>query len=152
MEFSENYKSIENYLPQRKPFLFVDRIVSFHGDEKSLFTEFFFHEDLWFFKGHFPDRPVVPGVILQEAIFQSGAILMNFINQFKNQSADTQDHRVGVISRVYDVKYKKMILPQTLVGIEIVLKDQMGEGFLFSGKMKSEGKTVLTLEFMATLA
>ena len=61
---------IENLLPHREPFLFVDEIVEASNEKivaKRLFTE-----NEYFFKGHFPDYPVVPGVILVETMAQSG--------------------------------------------------------------------------------
>ena len=62
--------NIEALLPHRKPFLFVDEIVS-ADDEGSVSTRKFTDED-FFFKGHFPQYPVVPGVILVETMAQAG--------------------------------------------------------------------------------
>ena len=62
---------IENLLPHRPPFLFVDEIV--HADEKGITAKHVFTANEFFFKGHFPEYPVVPGVILVETMAQSGA-------------------------------------------------------------------------------
>ena len=61
---------IESLLPHRRPFLFVDEIVL--ADEKRTVATHVFTEEEFFFKGHFPGYPVVPGVILIEAMAQSG--------------------------------------------------------------------------------
>jgi len=61
---------IEKLLPHRAPFLFVDEIV--HADENKIIAKHVFTESEYFFKGHFPDYPVVPGVILVETMAQSG--------------------------------------------------------------------------------
>lgn len=60
----------EDLLPHRKPFLFVDKLV--YADQKRYVGEVTFGADMWFFKGHFPDYPVVPGVILVESMAQCG--------------------------------------------------------------------------------
>ena len=60
----------ENLLPHRKPFLFVDKLL--YADQKRYTGEVTYGEDSWFFKGHFPDYPVVPGVILVESLAQCG--------------------------------------------------------------------------------
>ncbi len=60
----------EDLLPHRKPFLFVDKLL--YCDQKRYVGEMTFGEDMWFFKGHFPDFPVVPGVILVESMAQCG--------------------------------------------------------------------------------
>ena len=60
----------EDLLPHRKPFLFVDKLL--YCDQKRYVGEVTFGADAWFFKGHFPDYPVVPGVILVESMAQCG--------------------------------------------------------------------------------
>ncbi len=60
----------EDLLPHRKPFLFVDKLL--YSDQKRYEGEVTFAPDMWFFQGHFPDYPVVPGVILVESMAQCG--------------------------------------------------------------------------------
>lgn len=62
--------STEDLLPHRKPFLFVDKLL--YADQKRYQGEVTYGADSWFFKGHFPDYPVVPGVILVESLAQCG--------------------------------------------------------------------------------
>ena len=61
---------IESLLPHREPFLFVDEIVE--ADDEKIIAKHVFTENEYFFRGHFPDYPVVPGVILVETMAQSG--------------------------------------------------------------------------------
>ena len=70
-----NREQIQKYLPHRDPFLFVDEIIDFESAHsiKALVS---FKEDSFFFKGHFPGRPVVPGVIIVESMAQVGGVLI----------------------------------------------------------------------------
>lgn len=67
---------IKSLLPHREPFLFVDAIIS--ADEKGAVCEHTFTENEFFFKGHFPDYPVVPGVILCETMAQAGGAALRY--------------------------------------------------------------------------
>ncbi len=67
---------IKSLLPHREPFLFVDEIIS--CDDNSSVSEHTFTKDEFFFKGHFPDYPVVPGVILCETMAQAGGAALSY--------------------------------------------------------------------------
>lgn len=71
--FDEN--RIFQILPHREPFLFVDRIVDFSGGDR-IETEFKLSPDLVFFKGHFPGQPIMPGVLVTEALAQTCGLLI----------------------------------------------------------------------------
>ena len=65
---------IKSLLPHREPFLFVDAIIS--ADDKGCVCEHTFTENEFFFKGHFPQEPIMPGGLQLEAIAQAGAIVV----------------------------------------------------------------------------
>ena len=67
---------IKSLLPHREPFLFVDAIIS--ADDNGSVSEHTFTENEFFFKGHFPEYPVVPGVILCETMAQAGGAALSF--------------------------------------------------------------------------
>ena len=66
---------IKKYLPHRDPFLFVDKVTDLNIC-KDIYGEITFNENLFFFKGHFPNRPIVPGVIIVESLAQLGGLLI----------------------------------------------------------------------------
>ena len=75
---------IKSLLPHREPFLFVDAIIS--ADEKGCVCEHTFTENEFFFKGHFPEYPVVPGVILCETMAQAGGAALSFQKKVRQKS------------------------------------------------------------------
>lgn len=131
-------------LPQKDPFLFVDDMVD--REKERIITKFQVTGEEDFFKGHFPGNPIMPGVLLQEAAFQSGALLMSFISKEKGM-----DEGLGVVSRVSEVKFKNFVKPGDLLEMEVTLDENMANAFYMSGKTRVNGKIVMAIKFTGTL-
>ena len=101
---------IEALLPHRKPFLFVDEIVSC-DDEGSVSTRKFTEED-FFFKGHFPEYPVVTGVILIETMAQGGGSALSYQKKFPEGS-------LFFLASVDKVKFRRQVRPGDTVRMEV---------------------------------
>ena len=101
---------IESLLPHRKPFLFVDSIDSF-DEEGCICTRKFTDED-FFFKGHFPEYPVVPGVILIETMAQGGGAALSYQKLFAEGS-------LFFLATVNNVKFRHQVRPGDTVRMEI---------------------------------
>jgi 3-hydroxyacyl-[acyl-carrier-protein] dehydratase len=127
---------IKELIPQREPFLFVDKILE--CSEKIISTSLFLTGKEDFFRGHFPGNPIMPGVLLQEAIFQSGAALMA-----KNQSMPS----LGVVTRVQNAKFKNMVKPGDTLIISVELLEQLANASYMKGNIKVNDKVVLSMEF-----
>ena len=129
------------YIPHRPPFLFVDKVTEETQD--SIKAEKFINPKEPFFQGHYPDRPIMPGVLIFESIFQAGAIMMG--KRIANEG------RIPVLTRVNNIKLKHSVNPGDTLQIEVKLNDLISSAAYMSGKASVNGKTAVTLEFTAML-
>jgi 3-hydroxyacyl-[acyl-carrier-protein] dehydratase len=128
-------------IPHRPPMLLLDEVVEW--EQNRIVCKKTFQPDEFFFQGHYPEFPLVPGVILCEAAMQAGAVLL---------SKHATGEGVPVAGRLNDVKFKRMIRPGDTVTIETTLNERVGDAFLLSSKVSCEGKTAVTLNFAVTSA
>jgi len=135
---------ITDLIPQRSPFLFINEIQSI--DEDKIRVSMHFNEQMDFFKGHFPGNPIVPGVILTEHCFQSGAALIS------NQSKNDFKNSLAVVSRINSAKFKNIVRPNETITTETSLLEKLGNAAFFKSVVSNqEGKKVLLIEFACTL-
>lgn len=133
---------IEKIIPHRAPMLLIDEVLS--QTEDSLVAQKTFLPEEFFFQGHYPDHPLVPGVILCETSMQAGAILLaKFASEGKG---------VPVATRLNDVKFKRMVHPHDTVQIEVKLIERVANAFFLSAKMTCEGKVCVRFDFGCTMA
>jgi 3-hydroxyacyl-[acyl-carrier-protein] dehydratase len=112
---------IQKILPHRPPFLFVDRVVAFDRGVR-LVAEMNLDPEAAFFRGHFPQRPIMPGVLVAEALAQTGGLLIGL----------TYTERTGLqlsLARV-DLKFTHPAHPQETLRMEAFLKKTYGAMFL----------------------
>jgi len=134
---------IKNLLPHREPFLFVDKCeiieVGFKGVgyRKFLPNEFFF-------KGHFPELPIVPGVILIEALAQTAGIVV--AKAFENE----KDISVLFMS-VSDAKFRKPVLPNDGISFEVEKLNNVKSVYKFFGLAKNKSTKVCEAKFSAMI-
>lgn len=129
------FPAITDLIPQRPPFLFVDKILE--RSESAIKTSLKLTGEEEFFKGHFPGNPIMPGVLLQEALFQSGAALMSGI----------AGSGLGVVTRVQNAKFKNMVRPLDELIMDVELVESLSNAHYMKGTTRVNGKTVLILEF-----
>jgi 3-hydroxyacyl-[acyl-carrier-protein] dehydratase len=125
---------IEQLLPHRVPFLFVDEIVA--ADNKQIIAKHVFTEKEFFFAGHFPEYPVVPGVILIETMAQSGGAGLRKLGVLSGDA-------LFFLASVDKVKFRRQVRPGEEVRSEI-------ENLRISPKMiKQSGKAYVGDELAA---
>lgn len=142
MEISNEITSL---IPHRAPFLWVDKIISSTDD--TIITEKTIPADLDVFNGHYPGNPIMPGVLLCEAIFQSGALLIGK----QSQTQDSGQPAIPVLTRINNAKFKRSVHPGDTVQIKVQLLEALSSVSIFKGNMKVRGKTALQVEFACAL-
>ena len=131
-------------IPHRDPFLLVDEIVEWEESRIVCTKTFSGEED--FFAGHYPDAPLVPGVLLCEAAMQAGAVLLSRF------MAEEAAGKVPVATRMNDVKFKRMVKPGETLRLEVELVERVSTAFFLKAKVSVEGKVAARFEFACTAA
>ena len=131
-------------IPHRPPFLWVDRIV--HLEAGRIETEKMIPADLELFRGHYPDHPLMPGVLLCEAIFQSGALLIAAA-----QKSGEGQGGMPVLTRISNAKFKREVKPGELATITVTAQEKVGPAWFMKGKLAVGGQTAVSVEFACAL-
>lgn len=138
----EEYASgtVIELLPHRSPFLFVDHIIK--EEEKVIVTERKLRPQEDFFKGHFPNLPVMPGVLLLENIFQSGALMIT-----SKLPIEERKKKIGVVARIDKTKFKRPCRPHDVLITEVELLEQIDFRYSFKGTIKVNDAVMVTTHF-----
>ena len=136
-------EEIKKLIPHRDPFLFVDTceiiIPGDHGKSEKLFTV-----NEYFFKGHFPDNPIVPGVIIIEAMAQTAGIVVSYkLREFKEKSV--------LFMSVNKAKFRKPIRPDEKVSFEVKFINSVRDVYKFEGICYKGDVKVSEAEFSAMI-
>lgn len=132
---------IEAAIPHRPPMLLVDEIVA--REENRIVCRKTFRAEEYFFQGHYPNQPIVPGVILCEASMQAGAILLS--KHLEGVAG------VPVATRLDEVKFKRVVQPGETIEMEVTLNERLQNAFFLSAKVTCQGKLAARLDFACTL-
>lgn len=132
--------SVEQLIPHRPPFLFVDEILSRADD--SLIAQRTWRAEEDFYKGHYPGAPITPGVLLCESVFQTGALLL--AAKFAGEGAKSG---VPLLTKVENVRFRSPVYPGDTTTVEVRIREAAAGFYFMTGSMKSGEKRVLTVDF-----
>ena len=134
-------EQIQQIIPHRPPFLWLDEIVELGEDRirarKSLDPE------LDVFAGHYPHRPVLPGVLQCEAAFQAAAVLIARTQRIPGGA-------VPVVTRLSNTKFRQMVGPGETLEIDVTLDETLSGAFYLTGRIAAGGRQATRLEFACT--
>ena len=138
------YPKVTDLIPHRPPFLFVDAIVSETPD--GLVATLTLRADEDFYKGHYPGAPITPGVLLCEAVFQTGAIFLARRAAALGLSP-AGAKAVPLMARISDVRFRTPVYPGETITLEVRLREVLGGFHMMSGSVRSGERRVLTVDF-----
>lgn len=108
---------IETILPHREPFLLIDEVLELEPGSRVLARKQV-REDEWYLRGHFPGRPVMPGVLIVEAMAQTGAVAV--------LSEDENRGRIALFAGIDDTRFKRIVEPGDELELECTLEQVRG--------------------------
>jgi len=135
---------VKNYLPHRYPFLLVDRVIEATPETKlTALKNVTYNEP--FFEGHFPSRPVMPGVLIIEALAQASAIMASY----GSGNVDT-DNRIYYFTGIDKARFKRPVEPGDQLIFEVELIRRIKNMWKCSATAKVDGKLAASAELMFT--
>lgn len=134
---------IHRLLPHRYPFLLVDRVVEFEPNKRVLAYKHVTANEP-FFQGHFPGQPVMPGVLVIEAMAQAGGLLTQ-LSQPKDAS---QDGKLFYLVKVDNARFNRMVVPGDQIDIEVIVKRVIRNMALYECVARVDGKNVASAEIL----
>jgi 3-hydroxyacyl-[acyl-carrier-protein] dehydratase len=139
-----NTLEIMKYLPHRFPFLLVDRIVAFEKGVKIVgIKNVTINEP--FFQGHFPGHPIMPGVLILEAMAQVGGV-------YAHLAGDVEADKVPYFVGIDQARFRKPVLPGDTLRLELTLATVKRGIYTFAGQAFVDSKLVAEAELRATFA
>lgn len=124
-------KEIMDIIPHRQPFLLVDRIEELEEGKRAVGKKCVSYNEP-FFNGHFPTEPVMPGVLIIEALAQVGAVAMLSVPENKGKTA--------YFAAINSAKFKKKVIPGDVLTLEVEIIKQKGPIGVGSAKAYVDGK------------
>ena len=135
---------IKNYLPHRYPFLLVDKVLSATAEDSLVALKNVTYNEP-FFEGHFPNRPVMPGVLIVEALAQACAILASV----GRDDIDTQN-RVYYLAGIDKARFKRPVEPGDQLIFEVALVRKIKNMWKCKGVAKVDGEIAATADLIFT--
>lgn len=112
-----NREEIENIIPQRDPFLMIDEVEEYVPGQSATAYKYV-NENEWYFKGHFPGNPIMPGVLITESLAQTGAIAILSLEENKGKNA--------LFGGIDKMRFKKTVVPGDKLKLEVKIIKQKG--------------------------
>ena len=137
-----NKEEIKKIIPQRDPFLMIDEVEDFVPGESAIAYKNVNIEE-WYFKGHFPGNPIMPGVLIAESLAQTGAVAILSVDENKGKNA--------LFGGIDKMRFKRQVVPGDRLKLEVKIvkrKGPIGVGEAIAsvdGKVAAKGELTFAL-------
>ncbi len=132
-----NLEEIKKILPHREPFLFVDEVLEI--SDKRIVAKRNIKNDDYFFKGHFPSEPIMPGVLIVEAIAQAGGVML--LRKYPGA--------IPLFMGIDKARFRKIVRPNDTLILEVELLQERGTIVKISGVAKVNNEIVCEATILA---
>ena len=140
-----NVVEIQKLIPHRFPFLLVDRVIDIkEGESITAIKNVTMNE--WFFQGHFPGAPVMPGVLIVEAMAQTGGVLM------MKKTAGAEAPKVVYFMTINNVKFRRPVTPGDTLKFIVTITKMKGTIGTMHGDAFVGGEKVAEADMMAMIS
>ena len=137
-------KKIQSLLPHREPMLLIDKLTNI-VHLKSATAIMYVKKDGFYVQGHFPDQPVMPGVLIVEAMAQTAACLMSYSNK------SLQKKKAVFLTSIENTKFKKMTTSGDILKLKVKVISNRKNFYKFSATAHVEDALVASSDFSAML-
>ena len=134
---------IQELLPHRYPFLLVDRVLELEPNQRILAVKNVSINEP-FFQGHFPGHPVMPGVLVLEALAQAGGLL----TQLSASDADAADEKLFYLVKIDNARFSRMVVPGDRLMLEVKLKRMIRNMAMYECSASVDGKQVASADIL----
>lgn len=138
-----NKEQIMEIIPHRDPFLLIDEIIEMEVGVKIKARKYIKENEFWF-KGHFPDYPVTPGVLMIEMLAQAGAVCMLSKPEFKG--------KIGLFGGIDKAKFRRQVVPGDVLDLEVEVIKQRGPVATCKALASVEGQKAVSCEITCVVA
>ena len=132
-----NREQIMEVIPHRDPFLLIDEVLEME-DGKSVKARKYMREDDYWFRGHFPEKPVTPGVLMVEMLAQAGAVCILSQPEFKG--------KIALFAGIDKVKFRRQVVPGDVLDLEVEIISQRGPIGIGKAVASVDGQKAVTCE------
>ena len=129
-----NKEEIKNIIPQRDPFLMIDEVEKYVPGESAIAYKNVNVEE-WYFKGHFPGNPIMPGVLITESLAQTGAVAILSMDENKGKNA--------LFGGIDKMKFKRKVVPGDRLKLEVKIIKKKGPVGIGEAIATVDGKTAV---------
>jgi 3-hydroxyacyl-[acyl-carrier-protein] dehydratase len=143
MKYVMDIHEVLKFLPHRYPFLLIDRVIDIQLG-KSLVALKNVTVNEMFFSGHFPERPVMPGVLILEAMAQAGGVLA-----YKSTNTSPEDGTLYYFAGVDKARFRRVVEPGDQLRLEVKLLRSKRNVWVLSGSAYVDDELVCSAELMS---
>lgn len=142
-EILMNKEQIMEIIPHRDPFLLIDEVLEMEVGVKIKARKYIKDDEFWF-KGHFPNYPVTPGVLMIEMLAQAGAVCMLSKPEYKG--------KIGLFGGIDKAKFRRQVVPNDVLDLDVEIIRQRGPVATCKAVASVDGEKAVSCEITCVIA